>query len=477
LVKTEQIFLTNLKNFYKEKRICVKGKVGEFKGTPQIIANKEKQVRQFHLPFLQPETYNLQSDNGKVAGEFPLFYFIAACFSNTALALRVLHTFLFLCGIMATYFIAFHFLRRQLLSVFCTLLLFTSPLLVFYGNNFLSDVPALSVSFIGWAIFFGAYRKRKPGWLAVSFLFFTLGALLKASQVINFCILFIMLASSNIPQQRVKLILSGCFLIPVVLWYLYAKSYNRLHHDNYYCLNIAPIWELSFYDIGLGIWRMVVSLSNNYFWRPVSLVLLGSVYFLLKHRKKLERDLRLIMLSSFLLTIIYILLFYQKMIAHEYYYIPFFAFVLFGIIGLLKIYNAYHAENIFAHSFAYIFLIINIIYCKKFVEEKLTIPLCNGYLSSNEMQLFLEKNGVTKYKSIISLPDDTPNKTLYQLKRKGYTEFNKYPEDENYRNLIKYHQADFLLVDSNYMSKHILIKSYLKDSIGSFKGFILYKIN
>lgn len=426
--------------------------------------------RQFHLPFFQPETYNLQSDNGKVAGEFPLFYFIAACFSNTALALRVLHTFLFLCGIMATYFIAFHFLRRQLLSVFCTLLLFTSPLLVFYGNNFLSDVPALSVSFIGWAIFFGAYRKRKPGWLAVSFLFFTLGALLKASQVINFCILFIMLASSNIPQQRVKLILSGCFLIPVVLWYVYAKSYNRLHHDNYYCLNIAPIWELSFYDIGLGIWRMVVSLSNNYFWRPVSLVLLGSVYFLLKHRKKLERDLRLIMLSSFLLTILYILLFYQKMSGHEYYYTVFFIFMLFALIGILKTYNRFHSENIFAHSVLFMLLIPAIIFCKFFTAEKLSDNLYNGYLSSAEMQDFLLTHGVTETRTILSLPDDSPNKTLCLLKRKGFTEFN------DYTLILKAKKSDFLLLGNDSWKNDRTISPSLQDSIGSFHGFTLYSL-
>lgn len=426
--------------------------------------------RQFHLPFFQPETYNLQSYNGKVSGEFPLFYFLAACFSNTALALRIFHTFLFLCGIIATYFIAFRFLRRQLLSVFCALLMFSSPLLVFYGNNFLSDVPALSASFIGWALFLGTYRKRKSGWLAMAFLFFTLGALLKASQVINFCILFVLLAQARIPQQKLKLSLTVLFLVPVALWYVYAKSYNLLHHDRYYCLSIAPIWNLSFYDIGLGIWRMTVALSKNYFWRPVSLMLLGSVYFLVKHWKWLERDLRLVILSSFLLTLLYILLFYQKMTGHEYYYTVFFIFILFTLIGILKTYNRFHSENIFAHSALFILLIPAIIFCKMFTAEKLNDNLYNGYLSSAEMQDFLLTQGVTETSTILSLPDDSPNKTLCLLKRKGYTEFN------DYALILKEKKSDFLLLGNDSWKNYRNICPVPKDSIGSFHGYTLYKL-
>jgi endonuclease G len=39
-----QNFSYKPEEFLQGKTICVKGKVGEYKGTPQIIANKEKQV-------------------------------------------------------------------------------------------------------------------------------------------------------------------------------------------------------------------------------------------------------------------------------------------------------------------------------------------------------------------------------------------------------------------------------------------------
>ncbi len=196
--------------------------------------------QQFHLPFFQPETYNLQSVNGKVAGEFPVFYFIASQFKNAAFALRLIHTLLFLSGILATYFIAFYFLQRRFLAIICSLFLYTSPLLVFYGNNFLSDVSALSVAFIGWAIFLYAYKKENLFFISLAFLCFTLAGLLKASELINLAIVIVFLF--NHKNKKSVFIGSllwtvGCGLI-IFCWYNYAKQYNQLNQDSYYFLNI-----------------------------------------------------------------------------------------------------------------------------------------------------------------------------------------------------------------------------------------------
>lgn len=75
---------------------------------------------------------------------------------------------------------------------------------------------------------------------------------------------------------------------------------------------------------------------------------------MLRHRKKLDAELRVVIASGMLFTILYILLFYQKMIGHEYYYVPFFIFILFALIGILKTYNFFHAENVFTHGTFYI---------------------------------------------------------------------------------------------------------------------------
>lgn len=424
--------------------------------------------QQFSLPFLQPATYNLQSINGNVAGEFPIFYFIAAQFKNPAFALRLLHSITFLCGIISVYFIAFYFLQRRLLSLFYSVFMFTSPLLVFYGNNFLSDVPALSFVFFGWAIFLYHYKEENLFWIFIAFLSFAFATLLKASESIHFAIAFLFLLRNK--KISLKTLLPFTLFALPLSWYLFAKSYNKINHDTYYFLSIFPIWKISLHDIGLTIWRMVVSNSKYFFWLPTNILFIISIYFLIKNRKRMEIELTILITSSIILSAIYLILFFQKMMAHEYYYIPFFTTVLFCVIGILKVYNTYHAENVFTHTFAYIFLITNIIYSKKTIAEKLSVPLYNGYLSSNEMQLFLEKNGVTKFITIVSLPDDTPNKTLYQLKRKGYTEFN------NYLDVLKNKKAEYLILADKGWKNHDELKYYLTDSIGCFYDITLYKL-
>ena len=424
--------------------------------------------QQFNLPFLQPATYNLQSVNGNVAGEFPVFYFIAAQFKNAAFTLRLIHTIVFLSGIFAAYFIAFYFLQRRFLAIVCSLLLFTSPLLVFYGNNFLSDVPALSFAFIGWAIFLNAYKKENSFWILIAFLCFAFAGLLKASEIINFAIVFIFIIKTKTTKLKVFLPLVFC-LLPLI-WYFYAKQYNQQNHDHYYFLSVFPIWKLSLHDIGLGIWRMIVSYGKNYFWWPTSVLLILSCYFLFRHRKKLDAELRIVIVTSFIMILIYIILFYQKMIAHEYYYAPFFIFFLFGIIGILRTYNFFHAENVFTHAPLFLLLIPNIIFCKSFVNEKLSYYSNNPCLSTNEMQIFLEKNGVTKDKIIISLPDFSPNQSLFQLKRKGYTQFN------DYIYMLQNKKADYMLLGLDCYIHAEKLKPYQTDSLGNFNGFILYRL-
>lgn len=424
--------------------------------------------RQFHLPFLQPETYNLESMHGKVAGEFPIFYFVAAKFSNTVFALRLMHTLCFIFGIIGIYFVALYFLQRRFLTLVACWLLCTSPLLFFYGNNFLSDVPALSFAFIGWAFFLYAQKQENFRLFIVAFLSFAFSGLLKASECLNFALAFLFLI--RFKKLTIKsFLLFGFSLFPIV-WYSYAKQYNLENHDKYYFLSISPIWKLSFYDMGLGIWRIVISNGKNFFWRPTSILLFASLALVIKHRKHLDADLRWLLYSSGGMILLYILLFYQKMIGHEYYYIPFFIFIIFAVIAIFKTYNRYHSENVFSHTLLCLFLIPNLIFCKNYIAEKLTFSNYNSYLASVEMQHFLDQHGVSESKSILSLPDESPNITLYLLKRKGYTEYN------NYVAVAQQQQADFILLGNIKNTMKNKLQPFLSDSIATYNGFTLYKV-
>ena len=428
----------------------------------------------YHLPFLQPEVSNLLSTNGKAAAEFPLFYFIAAKFNYPEYTLRCIHSILFISGIIAAFYIALYFLKDYLLSFFTAMLLFSSPLLVFYGNNFLTDVPALCISYIAWAFYlYAANFKFKLLYYCSFFLLLSLSCLLKASYAINYGILavLIILQPNTQLKKPVYMFILMLTLLPLYLWYAYAKAYNIENHHTYFFLGTYPIWKLSYYDIGLTAWRITVSWSKSYFWRPTSILLILCFYLYYKYRKQIFTELHLFVLSSFFLTVAYIILFYERLMKHEYYYITFYIFVLFWIVAVLYICKRFYGEIIsWIKVFLVCLLLVNIIYCKLYTTEKQTDTYYNKNLASDEMQHFLLSKGVSQFKTLISVPDETPCQTLYLIKRKGYTEFN------NYIDILKNKKADFLILTDETWKQKETLQPYLKDSIADFHGITLYKL-
>ena len=423
--------------------------------------------QQYNLSFFQPQIYNLQADYGKAAGEFPILYYIAAQFTDVAFALRFIHTLIFAAGIIGVYFVALFFLQRQFLTLIACWIFCSSPLIVFYGNNFLSDAPALSFAILGWAFLLYGYKKQNFILSVFAFSCFTIAGLLKASEVLNFGFAF--LFHLKFGRKNIKYFSLFILLLIPMAWYGYARQYNVLHHDKYYFLSIAPIWKLSLYNIGLGAWRMLFAQSNNYFWWPMRLLLLCSLYFVFKHHKKLDAELRFMLYASGLFTILYVLIFYEKMILHEYYYIYFYIFILFTIISILKTYNFYYAENVFSHAFIFLLIFPNLIFCKNFIAKKLTDSQYNHTLATSSFQTYLSNNNVSNTAVVLSLPDDTPNKTLYLIKRKGYTEFNPYIS------LLEKHKINFILIGDDALKKEVALQPFLQDSLSYFKGFTLYK--
>jgi hypothetical protein len=215
---------------------------------------------------------------------------------------------------------------------------------------------------------------------------------------------------------------------------------------------------------------MVVSLSKNYFWRPTSIALALSSYFVYKHRKRLDAELSWIIVTSGGMILLYIIFFYQKMIGHEYYYVPFFLFIVFAVIGILKTYNFFHAENVFGHAPLFLLMIPNLLFCKQFVAEKLTDARYNEFLSTSEMQVFLNEYGVDTDKTVLSLPDESPNKTLYLIKRKGYTGFN------DYLSVLKHGEIDFILLGAEALKSDKALEPFLTDSLSYTNGFTLYRL-
>ena len=122
---------------------------------------------QHGMNFFEPQTHNLTSNGGKsgntCTSEVPLLYYSVAVlyhlFGYHEYIYRLLNTLLFFTGLYYLFRLFSNVLKSQFWSTLLPLLFFTSPVLVYYGNNFLSNTTALSMVMIGWYHFHSRYQS------------------------------------------------------------------------------------------------------------------------------------------------------------------------------------------------------------------------------------------------------------------------------------------------------------------------------
>ena len=414
----------------------------------------------FDLSFLQTETFNLLSIEGKGIAEFPIFYYFAAQFANPEKALRTIHFVVLIIGFFAFYRLAIFYLKNTFYAVLSLLLFASSPLIIFYGINFIVDVPALCFALLAWSIFIPNRSSRSS--LFFCLLFLSFASLLKATHILNFLILFYLLFQEKRLGFKNIILVSFFISIPVI-WYAYALYFNKINHNDYLFLSLKPIFFMSFYDIGLAFWRIIVSWSKTYFWRPTSIILcLSLLYFLLKRKKS---DLSKMVFYTLLMNILYIILFLDKLIIHEYYYPFFYIQVAFVLIAFFKILQQNKHQNYIKIGLV-IFVFINLYYCKNYTAEKQTVQRIDQKLFSDGFQSFLNQNGCTISKTIFCYDDLSVNQSLYAIKRKGITQYN-----ENWQEFILQKKINFILV--NEQSSDKIIKSVYPKNIYTYKNYKL----
>lgn len=417
----------------------------------------------FNASFFQPETFNLLSDQGKGIAEFPIFYYIAAQFKNPELALRSIHFMFLYFGLMDIFILAHYYLKNLFYALMVSAILACSPFLIFYGTNFIIDVPAFFFAMMAWSVLYTKTRFKYSRFF--SLMLFSFAALLKAAHLLNFIILIILFKQEK--QLNKKLIIQLIVFISLpIMWYAYAKWFNAAHHNNYLFLSIQPIFKMTFYEIGLAIWRIVVSWSASYFWRPTSVILIFMLIYALI--KKQHHQLYKMIFLTFLMSLLFAVLFLEKLIVHEYYYAFFYINVVFVIIGLMY-FLQHQLHQTFIRIVLIIFLGINLMYCKNYVYEKQTVQRIDSQLRTTEFQTFLIDNNCTQHSTVFCYDDNSVNQSLYAIKRKGITQYNK-----DWEAKLKTKQIDFILIKSENYKKIEPFKVSSKQSI--YKNYLLVEI-
>jgi hypothetical protein len=91
---------------------------------------------------------------------------------------------------------------------------------------------------------------------------------------------------------------------------------------------------------------------------------------------------------------------------------------------------------------------------------------------------YLRSLGISRYDTVISIPDPSPNITLYLMDQKGFTDFgfNNLKKEERLSHFILL-GAEYLIINNDSITNEGIIKPYIQNKIGSYQNVHIYKLD
>lgn len=458
------------------------------------------------MHFFSPEIHNLISDDmktGYCVSEFPIIYYFVAIlykiFGYHEFLFRLVNVLIFLSGIMGLFKLFKLHIQNYFWSITLTLLFFTSPFLIYYGNNFLSDIPALSLVIWGWYFFFRFYQEHKFKYFIISSCFFLIATLLKITSLINLGAvmgIFVLEWTGLIHFEQERIFKKSfqyitifiLFLLIIGAWYFWALHYNQQHKNPYFLTKPWPIWDIprfGYLKTVDQVWTAVINNWKQEFFSYSIFWLIGhSLLAVLILARWMKSSLLIIVLISLSGFAAYYILWFGAMAEHDYYMIGVMILPVFIMLTLFEMiarrYPSYLSSRI-AIAIMIALLIYNIGYAKHHLNKRYT-PEVFPFYEYNEIARitpYLRSIGITNQDKVISFHDFTPDYTLYLMDQPGWTSFNQYTDSAAIAHLVSL-GAKYLVLNThnNYYlpySKNLL--PFMNKQVGEYEGIEIYQLS
>ena len=452
---------------------------------------------QYNLPLLEPEMHNQFGNggtSGKAVGEFPIIYYFVAqlwkIFGKHEWIFRLVQVIILFLGLFSLFHLLRKILKKQYLAGFAALLVFTSPMVIFYGPNFMPDVPALAFVFIAWYFVVRFLENRRNINLWISALFFCLSMLLKITSGLSFIalggwILFELLFQKK--EERIfnfnwKNFLPFMLIIfPVILWYEYADYYNTVNRGFISYHGIWPIWNVKKEQFSRIIDAVDKIFFKEYFLPYTQYLTFAVWVYLVISIKKLKPVFRYFIIVLPIGLLVQLILWFAVLNEHDYYLINLLAvFVTVWTVFLLQVTKLKARSKYLVYGILGIFFIWNTFTCREQAKVRyigwMNKLYDENYKALTSIEPSFEKWGIKKDDKVISIPDPSINGTLYYMNRKGFTEFGS-----DLSNADGFYQriedgAKYLIVnDTSILSKDYLAP-FIQDEIGRYKDIRVFNI-
>ena len=452
------------------------------------------------MNFFEPKVFNLLVGEGHAVGECPIIYYFVAClyklFGPSEFIFRMVIFSFFIIGLFSLYNLTLRFTKDRFFAFVIPLLLFSSPLIMLYANNFLCDIPSLSLTFIAWD-FILRYRddsKQKNFWISI--VLFAFASLLKLNAAISFvalgAIFFIELngwqkAKENNIFKHIKnnILGFGLALLVIFIWYWWAIHYNEKHSVSFLGTKTWPgwpIWETSdeaFLDTINGFFADSVYI----FFQPTYALMLFLLIFVIANRSRADWFTFNIFLLILVGVALFTFTFFFGIKDNIYYCINLMILPVFIFICTIQIIkNKYPItfNSVVFRSIIFVFLLVNV----KYAKGTLDIFYHHGVqhhrvtdesFNQKKFRAFIDSIGIQKTDRVICIPDRTPDALLCIVGRQGWSEYNLNREDTASINYLVKAGAKYLIVQNPFILSEQALGYYTGNYVAHYDNFYVYK--
>ncbi len=428
--------------------------------------------------FFTPQTNSLLADgftSDVSVVEFPWIYYIVSLFYRVfgihVFWFRIVQVAIGFTGLIYLFKACHFFTRDWFYAGVIPLFIFTSPIYVYYLNNFIPDAAALSINFAGFYYFlkYRSQREFRP-WLAAMILFLLAG-LTKSSAILPFlglggvALLDLLLLNKQGRKNSYfrfsyKYITSYFLVLALIFgWYLYARFYSDAHGGTISRIEIRPFWKLDTDTRQATFEGMKIWFRNGVYHANYFLILSSAIFLLtLVWFRKANRFLSIFNVMVFIGAFSFTLLFFKDMKDHDYYqinnlfvlvtvYLTFFTILsgefpriyrsvwtrLFFVILLLLVFSKSHDRMRYRYS----------VRDSQLVDSRATQNMF-------DIEDYLDQIGVDRSQKVYCTPDQSINISLYYCNRKGltdYSRFRNYPLEERVEKMKEY-EIEYVILGS-----------------------------
>lgn len=485
-----------------------------FYGYQQIIFNRPQSIHKWRqadcasialnyyqngMHFFSPEVNNLTSDGGTsgkcMTSEVPLLYYSSAIlykvFGYHDFLFRLLNTLLFFLGLFYL-FKTIHLLSKDTFwSIALTLLIFSSPVLVYYGNNYLSNSTAFAFTLVGWYFFIRFLLEKQQRLFYVSLLIFFCAAMFKVTALFSlFAIAGVYLVEiikvKRLPEIAGLFTKRRHFIFPVLLivmligaWLMYASHYNSLHNCTYFSTTIFPFWDYDQATIFSIINQIYHNWGPQYFHPTVFVILFIALGFILSRSNKTSQLLTWVIIFLLVEEIAYFLLQFWTFRDHDYYTIDMFILAVVILLATIQyLYEKHPAllKSVWIKAAFALFVAFNLYYARTKLIDRYSDKV-NDFRKNEDLYTitpYLRSIGLSSNDTVISIPDYS-HASLYLMNLKGWTEYTEH----QFNSGVSYsYNADSVSVSESiskgarYMIVNGIGELYAKPYLQSFCTFL-----